>query len=127
MRDRHVRVAAEQRRHTGVGDRRGLGHGEPAGPYQTERRLVADDSGEGGGGDLTNAVTCDDVRGRVKGGSGQQTGGDQQRLRHRGVTDRVRVGLGAVVARSSPIASDQAAMRSAAPGRSSQGVRKPGV
>ncbi|GAA3128970.1 hypothetical protein GCM10017687_50160 [Streptomyces echinatus] len=62
---------------------------------------VVQDSGEGGGGDLADAVARDRARGDLgdvtECRGGQETGGDQQRLGHGGVTDGVGVGLGAVV------------------------------
>ena len=65
------------------------------------------------------------VREQLEGG--QQAGGDQQRLGHRGVADLVRVGLGAVVDQVEAGDGGQPGQAFGAAGRSSQGVRKPGV
>lgn len=103
VRDRDGGVAAEQGGHTGLGDRGGLGHAEPPGTDEAECRLVTDDTGDRGGGDLTDAVTRDDVGGgRVQGRGREQAGGDQERLGDGRVADLVRVGLRAVVGKVEP-------------------------
>lgn len=98
MRDRHLGVAAEQRGHTGPGDRGGLGHGQAPLAYEGQCGRVVEDTGERGGGDLADAVVGDRAgRYVAQGGGGQQSGRHEQRLGHGGVADRVGVGLGAVV------------------------------
>lgn len=98
MRDRGVRVAAEQRGHAGRGDRGGLGHRQTALAHEGQGGRVVQDAREDGGGDLADAVTGDGTRGHVtEGRGGDQSGGDEQRLGDGGVTDLVRVGVRAVV------------------------------
>ncbi len=80
MRDGHLGVAAEQRRHAGRGDRGGLRHRESAGPHETQRRRVVEDARERGRGELADAVTGDDAGREVvaERGGGEQAGGDEE-------------------------------------------------
>lgn len=104
MRDGGLGVAAEQRRHPGLRDRGGFGHGQAAGPYELQGLVVREHTGQRRGGQFTDAVarrgadlTCHVLGGREELTGGQQCGGDQQGLGDGGVTDLVRVGICAVV------------------------------
>ena len=63
----------------------------------------------------------------AQGLGGRDGRGDQQWLGHRGVPYLVGTGRLPYRIKSHPASSDQAARRSATPGTSSQGERKPGV
>lgn len=99
-----VAVATEHRCHRGGCMLRGGGHRLTALADQHHRLLRAQHADTDGGGDLTDAVTGGRAHraegvGRVREHrqGGEQAGRDQQWLRDRGVADRLRVGLRAVV------------------------------
>ena len=86
--------------------RAGRRHRPTALADEHHRLLGGEDTDAGRGGDLADGVAGGDTDDRPKPSPsreqlqrGQQTGGDEQRLRHGGVADGVGVGLGAVVAR----------------------------
>ena len=121
--------AAEDRGHAGLGDRGGLGHRLAALADEDERLLGGEHAGQGGGGELADAVSGDAGPGSHAEHLGDgQRGGDQQGLRDGGVADLVRVGGGPV--------GDQIEAGAARttrtggppdPGVSSHGFRNPGV
>lgn len=111
MGDDIVLLTTQYGGHSGLGAARGLRHGEPAPADQHHGRLVGEHTGGHGRGDLADAVARDradtarqpretgralDALAEQRVG-GDQTGGHQQRLGHRGVADLLLVGLGAVV------------------------------
>ena len=92
-----VRLATDDGGHRRGANRRGRGHGASTLADEHEGIVVAQRTGEGGRGQLTDAVTGDDIGLLVT----QQLTcrrdrrGDQQRLGHRGVANRVGIGRGA--------------------------------
>ena len=109
-----------------------LGHLRAAGGGQRDGVVGGDHAGDRVGGDL-----ADGVAGRDEVTSGQQAAlgqlllgkqrrGHDQRLGHGGVGDLLGRRGGAEAARSRPLACDQVAIRSAAPGSSSHEASMPG-
>lgn len=80
MRQDDVLLAAEEGRHAGLGDGGGLGHGQAALPYETERLVLGQHAGQGGRGELADAVSGGgaDQPGEVLGGRKELAGGDQE-------------------------------------------------
>ena len=98
-----VALAAEDCRHARGGDGGGGGHGVSALAHEDHRLLGGEDSGAHRRGDLADAVAgsgrhlgvgLGGVREQAQ--QAHQTCAHQQRLRDRGVTDRLGVALGAV-------------------------------
>ena len=123
-----VRVAAEHGRHAGRFERAGGGHLPAADAGEGDRRLGGQHPGERGGAELADAVAGGD---QATSCSGSCSAASSAAATSSGWVRAVSLISSASASvprwtRSTPASADHQRRRASAPGRSSQGVRKPG-